>query len=77
MYLARDILGVDLLFEISGFVIAPKIGSSHNDIAYISLIDSFCDNSECLRWNKDWLFSDADHLSNLGVESTSKVLVLH
>ena len=34
---------------------------------------TICNKSECKRWERGWLFSDADHLSSLGVNSISEL----
>ena len=42
------------------------LSSYHPEISYVDLTNLFCDLNTCFRWNYGWLYSDADHLSNLG-----------
>jgi peptidoglycan/LPS O-acetylase OafA/YrhL len=39
-----------------------------NDIHYLGAIDFFCNPTNCTRWRDGWLFSDDDHLSDLGAK---------
>ena len=45
-----------------------SIARLENNIHYLGVIDVFCDLSSCTRWNSGWLFSDPDHLSDLGAQ---------
>ncbi len=44
------------------------LSSFHPEIAYIDMINLFCNSDLCFRWSNGWLYSDSDHLSNLGAE---------
>ena len=50
---------------------------SNDKLKYISMINSFCGQSLCKRWDNGWLFSDADHLSTLGADSVSGTIRQH
>jgi len=51
-----------------------KTSQINSRFKYISLIKIFCNDFECNRWKKGWLFSDADHLSSLGAELISGLI---
>jgi hypothetical protein len=49
---------------------AIKEFASSNKIDFLSTVDVFCDETECVRWsNNGWLYWDDDHLSILGARS--------
>jgi len=64
-------------FNISGLIQTPFIennfyrsflNSYYPEVSYVDSIDLFCNLKICFRWNNGWLYSDADHLSDLGAE---------
>ena len=49
---------------------AIKEFASSNKIDFLSTVDVFCHETECVRWsNNGWLYWDDDHLSILGARS--------
>lgn len=42
--------------------------SFHQKVSYVDTIKPFCNSNFCSRWQNGWLYSDADHVSNLGAE---------
>ena len=44
------------------------LDSFHKKVSYVDSIKLFCNSQSCIRWRNGWLYSDADHVSNLGAE---------
>jgi hypothetical protein len=56
------------------------LNSYYPEVLYLDLINLFCNSIVCFRWDNGWLYSDSDHLSDLGAklmrsELSKKILV--
>ena len=49
--------------------------SHHQKVSYIDTIKPFCNSNFCSRWQNGWLYSDSDHVSNLGAEFLRKEIL--